>query len=279
MPKWQMGPATWTWGGVLQDVYTKGSEFTVTPQTQAVEFDIVGHADDIVTDLAVEAKIAIALAPGMDISTFIPYINKVVDGGKVLYDGVVDIGRSLRERGKSLLLHPAYLPDDDVSQDFYMPCAVCLSPFKVTYDNTTVQIIEATFTGYVDNLTSKRKFQIGDRTVAADVTPPTVSSTVPVAGATDVATVSGLNIDFVMDKDIDPATVAKSNTMIIATGDQSVISDYSVNYISGTKTIRLTTTAALTGSTEYMAMLTTGIKDVSGNALVAPSVLKFTTAA
>ncbi len=283
MPQWQMGPAKWFWGGTgsehLQDVYTKGAEFTVTPQTQPVEFDIVGHVDDIETDLSVEAKIAIALAPKMDISTFLPYINKIVDGDKVLFDGVVDIGRSLRDRGKALMLHPANLPDSDVSQDFYMPCAVCTSGFRVVYDNTTVRIIEATFTGYVDNLTSKRKFQIGDRTAAVDVTPPTVDSTVPLDDAVDVPVASGLNIDFVMDEAIDPATVIKSNTLIMKTTDQSVFSNYTVTYLSAAKTIRLTTTAVLANSTEYVVTLTTGVKDVNGNAIAAPATLKFTTAA
>lgn len=283
MPKWQMGPAKWYWGGTgpehLQDVYTKGSEFTVTPQTQPVEFDIVGHVDDIETDLSVEAKIAIALAPGMDISTFLPYINKIVDGDKVLFDGVVDIGRSLRDRGKPLLLHPANLPDDDVSQDFYMPCAVCTSGFRVVYDNTTVRIIEATFTGYVDNLTSKRKFQIGDRSALADTTPPEVSETTPSAGATDVPVASGLNIDFVMNEHIDQASVIKSNTLFMTANDHIVFSNYSVVYLGAAKTIRIKTAAALENSTEYVVMLTTGIKDANGNAMAAPYALKFTTEA
>jgi hypothetical protein len=279
MPQWQMGPAKWFLDSVLQDLFTKGSEFTVSPKTQAVDFDIVGHVDDIETDLEVTAKIAIALAPGMDISTFIPYINKIVDGDKVLYDGVVDIGRSLRDRGKTLLLHPANLPDSDVSQDFYMPKAVCTSEFKVVFDNTTVRVIEATFTGYVDNLTNKRKFQIGDRTAMADITPPTVSSTVPLTAATGVSKASGLNIDFVMGKAIAAETVIKPNIMIFKTSDASMFTNFSVSYISASNTIRITTGAALTGTTEYCVVLGTGIKDLNGNALANPSTLKFTTGA
>lgn len=277
MPQWQMGPAKWFWDGVLQDVYTKGAEFTVTPKTQAVEFDIVGHVDDIETDLEVTAKIAIALAPGMDISTFIPYINKIVDGDKVLFDGVVDIGRSLRDRGKPLMLHPANLPDNDVSQDFYMPCAVCTSEFKVVFDNTTVRIIEATFTGYVDNLSSKRKFQIGDRTANVDITPPTVTSTTPLDDATGVAKASGLNIDFVMSEAINQATAVKGNTVMQTTTGNTLFTDYTVSYISASKTIRITTGAVLEASTEYLVMLTTGVKDLSGNALETPCQLTFTT--
>jgi hypothetical protein len=279
MPQWQMGPAIWLWDGVKQDVYTKGSEFTVTPQTQAVEFDIVGHADDIETDLQVTAKIAIALAPKMDISAFIPYINKIVDGDKVLYDGVVDIGRSLRDRGKALMLHPANLPESDVSEDFYMPKAVCTSEFHVVYDNTTVRIIEATFTGYVDDLTSKRKFQIGDRTAAADITPPTVGNTTPQDDATGVAKASGLHIDIVMSEAIQEATAIKSNTIIQKASDGSLFTDYSVTYISALNTIRFTTTAVLAATTEYRVIITNGIKDLAGNVLVAPYVLTFTTGA
>ena len=279
MPQWQMGPAKWYWDNLLQDVYTKGSEFTVTPQTQAVDFDIVGHVDDIETDLQVTAKVAIALAPGMDISAFIPYINKIVDGDKVLYDGVVDIGRSLRDRGKPLMLHPANLLDSDVSQDFYMPCAVCTSEFKVVFDNTTVRIIEATFTGYVDNLTSKRKFQIGDRSAKADVTPPEVESTTPVSDAMEIAKASGLHIDFTMSEAIEPKSVVKANTLMQEVADGTLFNNYSVSYISATNTIRITTNTALDGNTEYRVILTNGVKDLAGNALVNPYFVEFTTAA
>jgi hypothetical protein len=261
----------------LQELYTKGAQITITPQTQPVDFDIVGHFDDVETDIEVKCKVAVALAPDLDLATFLPYVNKIVDGTKILYDGVVDIGRSLRDRGKSFLLHPANLSDSDVSQDFYMPMAVCTSPFDVKYDNTTIRVIEAEFTGYVDNLTSKRKFQIGDRTASADIVAPTVSSTVPVDNADTIAKASGLNIDFVMSEDINPATAVKGNTVIQTVTGSTLFTNYTVLYISASKTIRITTGAALEASTEYLVTLTTGVKDLSGNALAAPNQLTFTT--
>lgn len=274
-----MGPAKWTWDSVVQSVLSRGMVATITPQLKTMEWDSVGEYDDVVTGLAVEVKMAVAVKASEDMEKFLPYINKIVDGAKILYDGVVDIGRSLRAYGKSFLLHPKDLADDDYSNDFYMPKAVCVSPFALVYKNNEEQVLEATFKGYVDNSTNLRKFQIGDRSAAADTTPPTVSSTVPTAAATGVAKASGLNIDFVMSEDIDPTTVVKGNTLIFKTSDESLFSTYTVSYISASKTIRLTTSGALAGNTEYCVALTTGIKDLNGNPTAAVNTLKFTTGA
>jgi hypothetical protein len=279
LAQWEMGPAKWYWDGVLQEFYTKGMEATVTPLTQAVDFDIVGHVDDLETDLEVKVKIAIAKAPGMDLSIVMPYLNKIVDGAKVLYNGAVDIGRSMYDRGKPLLLHPNSKADADVSEDFYLPKAVCVAPFHEVWDNGTVKIIEAEFTGYVNNLTDKIKFQIGDRSASADVTAPTVDSTVPDDNAVGIAKATGLHIDFVMDEKIDPLTAVKGNTVIQKVTDMALFTDYSVSYLSASNTIRITTTGALAGNTEYLVTLTTGVKDLAGNALAAPNQLTFTTGA
>jgi hypothetical protein len=279
MPQWEMGPAKWYWDNVLQEFYTKGMEATSTLKTQSVDFDIVGHVDDLETDLEVQVKIAIAKAPGMDLTIVMPYLNKIVDAGKTLYNGVVDIGRSMYDRGKPLLLHPNNLADADVSEDFYLPRAVCVSPFKEVWDNGTVKVIEAVFTGYVNNLTDKLKFQIGDRSASADVTAPTVGSTVPEAAAVGVAKASGLNIDFVFSEPMDQSTMIKGNTLIQKTSDLTQFTNYTVSYLSASNTLRITTSGALTGLTEYAVTVTTGVKDLAGNAKAAPEQLKFTTAA
>jgi hypothetical protein len=118
---------------------------------------------------------------------------------------------------------------------------------------------------------------MGDRTVNADVTPPTVSSNTPLEGATAVAKASGLNIDFVMSEPIMPSTAIKSNVQILKTTDLSQFTNFTVSYLSASNTIRITTSAALTASTEYAVILGTGVKDANGNALAAPNRLKFTT--
>jgi predicted Zn-ribbon and HTH transcriptional regulator len=244
-----------------------------------VKFDKVGKFDKLEQDLNVSVQILVAVKAAEDMDKFIPYINKIVDGSKVLYDGVVQIGKSMRDLGKSLLLHPLDCADDDYSNDFYAPKAVCTSEFKLIYKDDTIQVLTATFECFVDDLSTLRKFQIGDRTALADVTAPTVSSTVPLAAATGIAKASGLNVDFVMSEPIKADTVAKGNTLIIKTTDDSIFSNYTVSYISASNTIRLTTGVALTASTEYMVTLTTGVKDVAGNAIAAPYTLKFTTGA
>ena len=276
--KYRMGPAAITYDNQLMDWLTRGAEVTITPQLKNIPFDQDPDYDDVLSGLSVEVKIAMAVKTSEDMAVLLPYINKIVDGDKVLFDGVVDVGRSMRAQGKPLLLTALDAEEGDASNDFYMPRATCISPFRLVYKSDDEQIVEATFKGYSQDRITKRKFQIGDRTAVADVTAPTVVSTVPAAAATEITKDAGLQIDFVMSEDIMADTVTKANTLMAVTADQAVFTDYSVSYISSSKTIRLTTTAALAATTEYAVILGMGVKDLNGNPLE-PYVLKFTTGA
>lgn len=274
--KYRMGPAAIHYDGVLMDWLTRGAEVVITPNMQTIEFDQDPEYDDVLMGFAAEARIAVAVKNSVDMGIFIPYINKVVDGDKILYDGVVNAGLSMRSLGKPLLLTALDADPDDYSNDCYFPRATCVSPFRIVYRTNEVSILEATFKGYTQDRITRRKFQIGDRTAQADVTAPEVVSTNPGANDTGVDKAKGLNIDFVMSEDILPDTVVKANTLIAKAADQEVFKDYDVSYISATKTIRLTTNEDLAATTEYAVILGMGIKDLNGNPLE-PYVLKFTT--
>lgn len=276
--KYRMGPAAIHYDGQLMDWLTRGAEVVITPNMQTIEFDQDPEYDDVLMGFAAEARIAVAVKNSVDMGIFIPYINKVVDGDKILYDGVVNAGLSMRSLGKPLLLTALDADPDDYSNDCYFPRATCVSPFRIVYRTNEVSILEATFKGYTQDRITRRKFQIGDRTAQADVTAPEVVSTSPEANDTGVDKAKGLNIDFVMSEDILPDTVVKANTLIAKAADQEVFKDYGVSYISATKTIRLTTNKDLAAETEYVVILGMGIKDLNGNPLE-PYVLKFTTGA
>jgi hypothetical protein len=275
-----MGPAKITHDGVAKDWFTRGNKISVDPTLKEIKWDQFGDSvyDKLVMGAVVNLEMTVAVKKTDDMAIFLSWADYVADGNKLLIDGVVHIGRSLRDGAKSLLLHPKDLSDDDVSNDVYLPLAVCTSGFEKVFSGTEEDVFSSKWEALIDKETL-RMFQIGDRTASADTTAPTVSSTTPAAAATGIAKACGLNIDFVLSEAIRPETAVKANAQIVKTSDLSQFTNFTASYISASHTIRLTTGAALTGSTEYAVLLGTGIKDLAGNALAAPYMLKFTTAA
>lgn len=103
-----------------------------------------------------------------------------------------------------------------------------------------------------------------------DTTPPTVSSTIPANGATDVAINSPIRVTF--SEVMDVATITTS-TFIVVNGGTNVSG--TVSY-SGTTAI-FTPSSNLDRSTTYTIMITTGVKDLTGNAMVTSYHAGFTT--
>ncbi len=110
-------------------------------------------------------------------------------------------------------------------------------------------------------------------TAAAAAIAPVVTSTTPVANATGVAL--GSNVAAIFSKAMDPLTLT-TTTFTLKQGSTPVVG--SVTQGSGT-TATFTPTSPLTASTVYTATLSTGIKDMQGNALATTSVWSFTTSA
>ena len=112
-----------------------------------------------------------------------------------------------------------------------------------------------------------------------DVTPPTVTTTTPAAGATSVATEAAVTATF--SEALDAATV-NANTFQLRDSASALV-PAAVTYNAGTVTATLTPTNALAASATYTATLRGGasdprIKDVAGNALAADAAWSFTTA-
>lgn len=105
---------------------------------------------------------------------------------------------------------------------------------------------------------------------STDTTLPTVSSTTPADGATGVA-ING-NITAIFDEAMDPATIT-SATYTLKKGTTLVSG--AVTYLGTTATFN--PTANLTANTLYTATITTGAKDLAGNALAATKTWSFTT--
>jgi hypothetical protein len=107
---------------------------------------------------------------------------------------------------------------------------------------------------------------------APDVTAPTISSTDPISSATAIARNKIISLAF--SEPMDPLTITTA-TFTVKEGANAVAG--TVNY-SGT-TATFTSTAILAASTSYTATVTTGAKDLAGNALAANTVWSFTTGA
>jgi len=107
-------------------------------------------------------------------------------------------------------------------------------------------------------------------TSASDTTAPTVSSTVPFDNATGVAT--NANIATIFSEEMDPLTTT-TETFTLMQGSTPVSG--AVSYVGRTATFDPTSDLAF--NTTYTATITTGAKDLAGNALASNRVWSFTT--
>jgi hypothetical protein len=105
---------------------------------------------------------------------------------------------------------------------------------------------------------------------APDILPPTVSSTVPARDATGVAPQSAIAITF--SEAMEPSTIT-SSTILVAAGSSPVSG--SVAYAGTTAVFRPAN--ALASSTAHTVTVTTGVRDLSGNALATQYRFNFTT--
>jgi hypothetical protein len=107
---------------------------------------------------------------------------------------------------------------------------------------------------------------------AVDVAPPTVASVTPAANSISVT--RSINPSVIFSEAINPSTVTAS-TFSVKQGTTAVGGTIAV---SGT-TATFTPSALLAANTSFVATITTGVKDVAGNALTANYSWTFTTAA
>ncbi|MBI4212140.1 MAG: Ig-like domain-containing protein [Deltaproteobacteria bacterium] len=105
-----------------------------------------------------------------------------------------------------------------------------------------------------------------------DTTPPTVTLTNPLNGATGVATNQKMRVTF--SEVIDPATV--TITSFSLTGPSGLVSG-SVAYDAVNRAATFTPTSALAPNSAYTGTVAVGIRDVAGNALASAVNWDFTT--
>jgi hypothetical protein len=117
-------------------------------------------------------------------------------------------------------------------------------------------------------------------TAAADVTPPTVTTTTPANGAVNVSRTTTVTATF--SEAMDPATI--NGTTFELRDSANVLVAATVTYNATTRVATLTPGSQLAGSTVYTATVLGGaadprVKDLAGNALAANRTWSFTTVA
>jgi len=109
---------------------------------------------------------------------------------------------------------------------------------------------------------------------AADTAAPTISSTNPANGATEVAVVTALFASF--SEAMNASTISTSTFAVTGPGVTPVVG--TVSYDASTYIAKFAPNSPLAANTTYTATITTGTKDVAGNALASNRVWSFTTA-
>ena len=106
-----------------------------------------------------------------------------------------------------------------------------------------------------------------------DTTAPTVSATDPANNATGIALNKKIAVSF--SKAMDPSTITAANVIVTGPGQATVSGTAAY---AGT-TMTFTPSTALAANTTYTVTITTGAKDLAGNALAANFTFSFTTGA
>ena len=106
-----------------------------------------------------------------------------------------------------------------------------------------------------------------------DTTAPTVSSSVPVDDATDVAITANVTVTF--SEAIDIASVSSASFKLTERGSSEAIEG---SYNASGSGVTLNPTSDLAPSTTYTLTLSTAITDLSGNRLASGATISFTTA-
>jgi hypothetical protein len=112
-------------------------------------------------------------------------------------------------------------------------------------------------------------------TYSADTTPPTITSIFPANGAANAAQNTTVTATF--SEPMDPTTITTATFELRDPGNAIVPA--TVTYNASNRTATLTPTSPLLASVTYSAKVTTGVKDLAGNALAADRTWSFSTVA
>lgn len=109
---------------------------------------------------------------------------------------------------------------------------------------------------------------------SADTTAPTCT-VAPTDGAVGQAT--SVNVVWTFSEALQASTVHNGTVMLIKDDGTNVAGTVTLVNNGASTTVTFDPTSALSGSSNYIGILTTGVRDTAGNAIAAPSVTNFAT--
>ena len=124
-------------------------------------------------------------------------------------------------------------------------------------------------------IVSDRSVETSESTVTTiDITRPTVIATSPVDGATGVSRAGTSTVTF--SEPMDPATINTSTFNIRVTSSGQILAG-TVTYNATTRVAEFIPSSPLPNTTQLTVTVTTGVKDLAGNALATPFTARWTT--
>lgn len=175
-----------------------------------------------------------------------------------------------------------YLGGDDNDGDYHTRfLKTKMTKFQIEHQGEDYAIVSFDFKAIPLNSNGDLVELIENETAVAiadtsDTTAPTVSSSSPADGTTDV--VATANITFTFSEAMQAHTVSDAANFYIVKNDGANV-PFAISYNSGTRTTTLDPTGSLTASGVYIAGVTPGVRDAAGNPMAAAHVINFTVAA
>lgn len=201
---------------------------------------------DTATNVPNAQIISASFSEEMDITTLTTSTFTLYDGGTPIAGTVACIGDTA-----------TFTPDADLSVG---------TTFTATITTGVTDLAgNALASSYIWTFST----QVG--TPIVDSTPPTVSSVTPTANSTNVDRYTDITATF--SKSLDPSTVSSSTVVVFADTTQIY---GTATYTGGILTITFDPTNPLLYSSVVKCKLTTGLKDLSGNALATDYIWYFT---
>jgi len=190
-----------------------------------------------------------------------------------LSGSTVSVGLQEPENKTIYIVGPA--PDGAVRTIHVFKAKVTGSP-EMAYRKDEKVIVPLEITAIPDFTQGAGKELMTITDAAEDTTPPTVSSSDPADA--DNAHPKADSIVWTMSESMDAGSINTDTVYVIKATDGTVVPG-TVTYTEADKKITFDPTAALDGTTAYIAILTTNVRDLAYNQMAAANVINFTTAA
>jgi hypothetical protein len=227
--------------------FTTAAGPNVTPPTVALTVPAAGA-----TNTALNSQIAVTFTEDMDPSTITATSFTLTGSGGAPVAGTVSYAAGARSA-------------------IFTPTTPAMLTAGTAY-NATITTAAKDLSGNALVSNFQWSFTTGNTT---DTTPPSVVSTNPATSATSICTNKSVNATF--SEAMNPSTINTATFTVAASTAAGTPLAGTVVYDATSNIATFTPTSALAANTSYIATLTTGVKDLTGNALATASATTFTT--